>query len=123
MWGKLPGGSAGSVPSGSASAASGTGVPHHGGAISAWAGAAATTVTSVTVATNPASRERGDIDVPPMRTRPGRRASVQARDRSGDRIDVDDRIAIDRSDAVLQPPRNGGELSEVEGYAAQRKPL
>jgi hypothetical protein len=35
MCGKLPGGSAGSVPSGSASAASGIGVPHHGGSIAA----------------------------------------------------------------------------------------
>src|SRR5262245_34331158 len=41
MCGKLPAGCDGLVPSGSAPAASGSGVPHHGGAtVTAWAGPA-----------------------------------------------------------------------------------
>ena len=51
MCGKLPAGSAGSVPSGRFSAASGSGVPHQGGAISACA-----VVAPTRQAASPASR-------------------------------------------------------------------
>src|SRR5919108_5164144 len=66
MCGKLPGGSAGSVPSGRFSAASGTGVPHHGGAMSARAVVAPARGTA-NVTTSTASKRRPDITTPPDR--------------------------------------------------------
>src|SRR5919108_5482319 len=60
MCGKLPGGSAGSVPSGRSPVASGIGVPHHGGAMSARAVAAPPRGTA-SVTTNTASKRRKEI--------------------------------------------------------------